>query len=221
MSWIVSLIIGGVVGWLASIVMKTDAQMGWIANVVVGVVRNFTDKHPEGLTRVLILGDATRELGALSEGECRRVIAALNLAEQSRSPDVADRRFAGLLKAMNLSVAPLSCADTDAADPFGNPLLIDLRDADGHPLPAERWPLVRALQRHELVREEMLVRRRSGELAPVAISAAPVREGPGGAEGLPANTGRSAGAFGRDEPSPSTDHLTAGAPAACGAARQT
>ena len=38
MSWIVSLIIGGIVGWLASIVMKTNAQMGWIANVLVGVV---------------------------------------------------------------------------------------------------------------------------------------------------------------------------------------
>jgi uncharacterized membrane protein YeaQ/YmgE (transglycosylase-associated protein family) len=38
MNWIVSLIIGGVVGWLASIVMKTNAQMGWIANVLVGIV---------------------------------------------------------------------------------------------------------------------------------------------------------------------------------------
>lgn len=38
MSWIISLIIGGIVGWLASMVMKTDAQMGWIANVLVGVV---------------------------------------------------------------------------------------------------------------------------------------------------------------------------------------
>jgi uncharacterized membrane protein YeaQ/YmgE (transglycosylase-associated protein family) len=38
MGWIVSLIIGGVVGWLASIVMKTDAQMGLIANVLVGIV---------------------------------------------------------------------------------------------------------------------------------------------------------------------------------------
>ncbi len=38
MSLIISLIIGGIVGWLASIVMKTNAQMGWIANVVVGVV---------------------------------------------------------------------------------------------------------------------------------------------------------------------------------------
>ena len=38
MSWLISLIIGGIVGWLASIVMKTNAQMGWIANVAVGVV---------------------------------------------------------------------------------------------------------------------------------------------------------------------------------------
>ncbi len=38
MNWIISLIIGGVVGWLASIVMKTNAQMGLLANVLVGVV---------------------------------------------------------------------------------------------------------------------------------------------------------------------------------------
>ncbi|MDY0269504.1 GlsB/YeaQ/YmgE family stress response membrane protein [Trichloromonas sp.] len=38
MSLIVSLIIGGLVGWLASIVMKTNAQMGMIANVLVGLV---------------------------------------------------------------------------------------------------------------------------------------------------------------------------------------
>jgi uncharacterized membrane protein YeaQ/YmgE (transglycosylase-associated protein family) len=37
MNWIISLIIGGVVGWLASIVMKTNAQMGLLANVLVGV----------------------------------------------------------------------------------------------------------------------------------------------------------------------------------------
>ena len=38
MNLIVSLIIGGIIGWLASIVMKTNAQMGMIANVVVGIV---------------------------------------------------------------------------------------------------------------------------------------------------------------------------------------
>jgi len=38
MSWIISLVIGGIIGWLASIIMKTNAQMGIIANVIVGVV---------------------------------------------------------------------------------------------------------------------------------------------------------------------------------------
>ncbi|APG24917.1 MULTISPECIES: GlsB/YeaQ/YmgE family stress response membrane protein [Syntrophotalea] len=37
MSWIMALIIGGIVGWLASILMKTNAQMGMLANVLVGV----------------------------------------------------------------------------------------------------------------------------------------------------------------------------------------
>ena len=38
MNLIVSLIVGGIVGWLASMVMKTNAQMGVIANVIVGIV---------------------------------------------------------------------------------------------------------------------------------------------------------------------------------------
>ena len=38
MNWIVTLIIGGIIGWLGSIVMKTNAQMGMIANIVVGIV---------------------------------------------------------------------------------------------------------------------------------------------------------------------------------------
>jgi uncharacterized membrane protein YeaQ/YmgE (transglycosylase-associated protein family) len=38
MGWIVTLVVGGIVGWLASLVMKTNAQMGIIANVIVGIV---------------------------------------------------------------------------------------------------------------------------------------------------------------------------------------
>ncbi len=40
-SFLVTLIIGGIVGWLASILMRTNAQMGILANVVVGVVGSF------------------------------------------------------------------------------------------------------------------------------------------------------------------------------------
>jgi uncharacterized membrane protein YeaQ/YmgE (transglycosylase-associated protein family) len=38
---IVTLIIGGVVGWLASMLMKTNAQMGIVANIIVGIVGSF------------------------------------------------------------------------------------------------------------------------------------------------------------------------------------
>ena len=38
MDIIVTLVIGGVVGWLGSLIMKTNAQMGIIANIVVGIV---------------------------------------------------------------------------------------------------------------------------------------------------------------------------------------
>ena len=38
MNWIVTIVIGGIVGWLASMVMKTNAQMGLLANVIVGII---------------------------------------------------------------------------------------------------------------------------------------------------------------------------------------
>ena len=38
MNLIIWLIVGGVIGWLASIVMKTNGQQGMILNVVVGIV---------------------------------------------------------------------------------------------------------------------------------------------------------------------------------------
>ncbi|HET8661990.1 MAG TPA: biotin carboxylase N-terminal domain-containing protein, partial [Micromonosporaceae bacterium] len=56
------------------------------ANVVVGVLTNYTDKVPEGMTRVALLGDPTRGLGNLAEAECRRIIAGLDLAERMGVP---------------------------------------------------------------------------------------------------------------------------------------
>ncbi len=38
MNFIIWLIVGGLIGWLASLLMKTDAQQGMILNVVVGIV---------------------------------------------------------------------------------------------------------------------------------------------------------------------------------------
>ena len=38
MNFIIYLIVGGLIGWIASIIMRTDAQQGIILNVVVGIV---------------------------------------------------------------------------------------------------------------------------------------------------------------------------------------
>ena len=38
MGLIILLVVGGILGWLASIVMRTDAQQGVFLNVVVGIV---------------------------------------------------------------------------------------------------------------------------------------------------------------------------------------
>jgi acetyl-CoA carboxylase carboxyltransferase component/pyruvate/2-oxoglutarate dehydrogenase complex dihydrolipoamide acyltransferase (E2) component len=56
------------------------------SNIIVGVIRNFTNKYPEGMTRVILLGDPSKDLGALAEPECRRIIAALDLAQAKNVP---------------------------------------------------------------------------------------------------------------------------------------
>jgi acetyl-CoA carboxylase carboxyltransferase component len=56
------------------------------ANIIAGIIRNFTVRYPEGMTRVLLMGDPSKDLGALAEPECRRIIAALDLAEQEGVP---------------------------------------------------------------------------------------------------------------------------------------
>ena len=38
MNLILALIIGGVIGWLDSVVMRTDAQQGIFLNIIVGVI---------------------------------------------------------------------------------------------------------------------------------------------------------------------------------------
>ncbi|HUP25161.1 MAG TPA: GlsB/YeaQ/YmgE family stress response membrane protein [Thermoanaerobaculia bacterium] len=38
MNLIIWLVVGGLLGWLASLIMKTDSQQGIILNVVVGII---------------------------------------------------------------------------------------------------------------------------------------------------------------------------------------
>ena len=56
------------------------------ANLVLGVVSTPTVRYPDGMRRVVLMGDPTRALGALAEPECRRVLAALDLARRLHAP---------------------------------------------------------------------------------------------------------------------------------------
>jgi uncharacterized membrane protein YeaQ/YmgE (transglycosylase-associated protein family) len=38
MSWIILILVGALCGWLASLIMKTNAQQGAIANILIGIV---------------------------------------------------------------------------------------------------------------------------------------------------------------------------------------
>jgi uncharacterized membrane protein YeaQ/YmgE (transglycosylase-associated protein family) len=38
MNFIIWLIVGGIIGWIASMIMRTDAQQGVVLNIVVGII---------------------------------------------------------------------------------------------------------------------------------------------------------------------------------------
>ena len=62
MGIILWLIVGGVIGWLASIIMRTDAQQGIFLNVVVGVVGALL----AGLLITPLIGGGTITQGSFS-----------------------------------------------------------------------------------------------------------------------------------------------------------
>ncbi|WP_210036354.1 ATP-binding protein [Pseudonocardia parietis] len=62
------------------------APGGNAANLVLGVVSVPSRRYPEGMKRVVLLGDPTRALGAIAEPECRRVLAAIRLARELDVP---------------------------------------------------------------------------------------------------------------------------------------
>ena len=62
MGFIILLIVGGVIGWLASLIMRTDAQQGILLNVVVGIVGSLL----AGILLSPLLGVAPITSGAIS-----------------------------------------------------------------------------------------------------------------------------------------------------------
>jgi uncharacterized membrane protein YeaQ/YmgE (transglycosylase-associated protein family) len=65
MDWLVTLIVGGIVGWLGSMVAKTNAQMGIIANVIVGIVGSALGFWLAGLLGLAAYGSIARWIVAI------------------------------------------------------------------------------------------------------------------------------------------------------------
>jgi uncharacterized membrane protein YeaQ/YmgE (transglycosylase-associated protein family) len=58
---LIVLVVGGIIGWLASLVMRTDGQQGIVLNVVVGIVGALI----AGFLLTPVLGGAPITTGAL------------------------------------------------------------------------------------------------------------------------------------------------------------
>jgi uncharacterized membrane protein YeaQ/YmgE (transglycosylase-associated protein family) len=61
-NFIVWIIVGGIIGWLASLVMRTDAEQGTLLNIIVGIVGAFL----AGLVLTPLFGIGTINQGNFS-----------------------------------------------------------------------------------------------------------------------------------------------------------
>jgi uncharacterized membrane protein YeaQ/YmgE (transglycosylase-associated protein family) len=66
MDWIVTLVVGGIVGWLGSLVAKADSQMGILGNIVVGIVGSMLGFWLAGLLGLAAYGSVARWIVAVA-----------------------------------------------------------------------------------------------------------------------------------------------------------
>jgi uncharacterized membrane protein YeaQ/YmgE (transglycosylase-associated protein family) len=66
MGLIISIVVGGIIGWLASLIMKTSAQMGILANVIVGIIGSSLGYWLAGLLGIAAYGTVARWIVAVA-----------------------------------------------------------------------------------------------------------------------------------------------------------
>jgi uncharacterized membrane protein YeaQ/YmgE (transglycosylase-associated protein family) len=79
MDLIVTLIVGGVIGWLASILMKTNVQMGILANVIVGIVGSLLGYWLAGVLGLATAGPLRWVIGVIGAALLIGILKALNV----------------------------------------------------------------------------------------------------------------------------------------------
>jgi len=65
MDLVVTLLTGGLIGWLASLLMRTDGQMGVLANILVGIVGSILGSWLAGILGIAVGGSPARWLVGL------------------------------------------------------------------------------------------------------------------------------------------------------------
>ena len=88
MNFVIWLIVGGVIGWIASLIMRTDGQQGILLNIVVGIVGAFVG----GLLISPLLGSGSINTSGLnvssflvSLGGAVVLLAIVNLFRRGRA----------------------------------------------------------------------------------------------------------------------------------------
>ena len=65
MDLVVTLLTGGLIGWLASLLMRTDGRMGVLANILVGIVGSILGSWLAGVLGIAVAGSPARWLVGL------------------------------------------------------------------------------------------------------------------------------------------------------------
>ena len=76
MNLLINIIIGGIIGWIASKIMHTDSQMGKISNVIVGIIGTNLGFWLAGVVGIAAYGSLARWLVAIAGGSAAYEAAA-------------------------------------------------------------------------------------------------------------------------------------------------
>jgi uncharacterized membrane protein YeaQ/YmgE (transglycosylase-associated protein family) len=79
MDLIVTLIVGGIIGWLASIIMKTNAQMGLLANIIIGIIGSFLGYWLAGMLGIATTGVLRWLMAVIGAAVLIGILKALNV----------------------------------------------------------------------------------------------------------------------------------------------
>ena len=106
MDLVVTLVTGGLIGWLASLLMRTDGQMGVLANILVGIVGSILGSWLAGVLGIAV---AETQRDALRDSKRHRVNPLVSFG--GLAPSVVP---AEVMRLFGLH-GPLMCTSTGCA----------------------------------------------------------------------------------------------------------